>query len=379
MDYITGSFYFILLIYSTLFLFGALGWINTVKIKNSSSLPGTMVSVIIPARNEENNIEVCLSHLILQNYPKPLFEIIIVDDASTDQTREVVNLFINKYNSDNIKLITLKDEPGIVAYKKRAITEGVKQARGKIIVTTDADCKAGDQWLSSIVAFYEQYSPKMISGPVCFYGENSFFEKAQTLEFMTLITAGGGALYYHLPLMCNGANLVYEKEVFWAVNGFEGIDGIASGDDVLLMQKVHKKYPHGIKFLKNKEAVVYSKPQQNLKDFIYQRRRWASKTFKMKDFWTIFIAAVVVCLNSSLILSLILSVFYNKFVPLFLLLFAGKCVIDILFLFLAASFFAKRRYIWLIIPVQLVYAVYIFLIGIIGNTGKYKWKERVLK
>ncbi|MEK6615649.1 MAG: glycosyltransferase, partial [Bacteroidota bacterium] len=219
-------------------IFYFIGWKKTTesRIQNPESRIQnlTIVSIIIPARNEEENILKILDCLYKQTYPIDKFEIIVVDDHSSDRTAEFVYLL----DIPTLKLVQLS-EPR--AGKKQAITEGIKSAIGNLIITTDADCEMGENWLSSIVSFYEEHTPKMIVAPVLLKGEKTIHEIFQSQEMTVLTASASASLYYNLPIGCNGANLVYEKEAFHSVNGFEGVDTTATGDDIFLMLKVHKK------------------------------------------------------------------------------------------------------------------------------------------
>ncbi len=174
----------------------------------------TFVSVIIPARNEEKNIHDCLQSVTTQTYPKHLFEIIVVDDFSTDGTARIVTSFGDK----NVSLLSLENftENGIInSYKKKAIEIAVSKARGDLIITTDADCVVPVTWLQTIVSFYETYDPVFIAAPVAFYSETNFLKIFQSLDFMTLQGITGAAVYKKFHCMCNGANLAYRKDVFF--------------------------------------------------------------------------------------------------------------------------------------------------------------------
>lgn len=354
----------------------AFGWFNLNKVQFVNLLNKTYVTVIVAARNEQEHIGTCIEHLLLQDYHS--FEIIVVDDDSADSTAEIIELFQARNLKIKITLIRLLTEPGIMAPKKRAITEAIKQGQGSLIVTTDADCIMGKEWLTAIVSFYESSKAVMIAGPVAFHKEQSIFEKLQSLEFSGLMAVSGGSIYYQLPLMCNGANLAYEKQAFIDVGGFQGVDNIASGDDVLLMRKIAKKFPLGLRFLKLKQATVYTLAQTSVKDFFQQRRRWASKSFKMINFANLVVASIVFSFNFSLIVGLFLSCLNSVLMPFFFVLVVIKCIIDFLLLFLATSFFGKKSILWLMLPVQLLYVLYIVFTGFYSLRGKYQWKGRRL-
>ena len=379
-DILYWLFLIIASVYALMIFTCTISWltVNQIKFSNTKKF-NTRVSVIIAARNEENAIGDCINDLINQNYPKELFELIIVDDASNDATLQLVENIIKCNSGVNIKLIKLADDPTITSPKKRALSEAIKIAGGTLIITTDADCRMGCKWLSAMVSFYEQNSSKMIIGPVNFYGEQNIFQKMQSLEFTNLIGITGATAFLNQPVMCNGANLAYEKEAFMLKKGFENIDTKASGDDIFLMLKFKKMFnSNSIHFIKSKEALVYTSPKTTVSEFLNQRKRWASKSSSYRDFGVIILAACVSLFSISIIFSLGLSFFSNKFTELFFIMTGIKYFTDFTFLLAISFFFEKKKLLWLVILQQVLYPIYVVTIGIAIQFSGYKWKDRKL-
>jgi cellulose synthase/poly-beta-1,6-N-acetylglucosamine synthase-like glycosyltransferase len=277
--------------------------------------PSTKITVIIPARNEEQNISRCLQAVIDQSYPASLFEIIVVDDHSTDNTANVVRSFTNQ----NIHLVFLKDfvTDTINAYKKKAIEVAIAKSTGDLIVTTDTDCFMDKEWLQTLASFYEKYRPACIAAPVSITCNNRFVEIFQALDFMTLQGITGAAVYKKMHSMCNGANFAYEKNAWFDVGGFKGIDSIASGDDMLLMHKIYKLYPDRVLFLKSREAIVHTQPMHTWKGFFNQRIRWASKADQYDDKRILPVLILVYFFNLLLLLLPVIAAFNNSAFPFF--------------------------------------------------------------
>ena len=244
------------ILYSVLIIYYWQAWKAIPEYKIYDSPVTTKISVIIPARNEEDNISNLLDALKNQSYPSNLFEVIVIDDHSTDQTAEIVQQF------PSVKLIKLKDE-NINSYKKKAIETGIEAATGDLIVTTDADCIPGINWLLTIASFKEEKQSVFIAAPVVIHCNTSVVQLFQAMDFMVLQGITTAAVYKKKMSMCNGANLAYERSVFYNVNGFTGIDHIASGDDMLLMYKIWKQYPDKVHYLKSKEAIVSTQPEKS--------------------------------------------------------------------------------------------------------------------
>ena len=354
--------------------------------------PSTHISIIIPARNEAQNIKACLDSITNQLYPKQLFEVLVVDDHSTDATAAQVT----GYGAQNVKLLSLKDfitDTGLNAYKKKAIEIAIAQATGELIVTTDADCIVTSNWLQTIAGFYEKNNAQFIVMPVCFTGNNNFLEIFQSLDFMTLQGITGAAVHKKMLSMCNGANLAYTKKAFTEVGGFDGIDTIASGDDMLLIHKIFKQYPDGIKYLRSKEVIVHTQPMQTLKDFINQRIRWASKADQYDDKRIFGVLLLVYLFNLSMAALPVIAVFYNpafnvrlypfhfifSLVEYWALLLVMKTIIELVFLFPVACFFNQQKLLWLFPLMQPFHIVYTIIAGWLGKFGSYHWKGRNVK
>lgn len=335
----------------------------------------TKVSVLIAARNEADNISKTIEAVIAQNYPKELFELIVVDDHSTDDT----SLIIASYADRGVRLIQLNEREKLNSYKKKAISKAIAVAKGELMVATDADCYMGNNWLRSIVTLYEQKGYKLISSPVLYYQEKNYFERLQALEFLYLIGLGAASIGVNKPSTCNGANLAYRRDVFYELGGFQGIDDLASGDDELFLHKVAEKYPASIGFCKASEAVVFTEAKENLRAFIRQRKRWASKSTRYKNKAIVALGVSIWLFNVMILLNAILSLFFHKFVYILLFSLFAKIGIELLFLFPLAGFVNRKKLLLNLPLLSILHVFYIIYIGIAGNTGKYYWKGRMVK
>lgn len=363
------------ILYVIIVILFIIGWRKLIYFKPKPVLSGTKISVLIAARNEAGCIKKTIEDLIAQDYDKKLTEIIFIDDHSTDDTAAIVAA----YAGHGIKLIRLNEDQALNSYKKKAIQTAIGQAEGDLIVTTDADCRMGPKWLSTIVRFYEEHDYKMISSPVAYFEEKNFFERIQTLEFLYLIGLGASTIGNKNPSTCNGANLCYERKAFYEVGGFKGIDDLASGDDELLLHKMAAQYNNHIGFLKNTDAIVYTQAKPNLKEFIQQRKRWASKTTRYKNKMVIVLGLCVWLFNLSILVNAVIGLFHIGFLGLALSQLVAKIIIEFLFLFDVTKFVKRKELLFLLPVLNLMHIVYFIYIGIAGNTGKYNWKGRMVK
>lgn len=336
----------------------------------------TPITVLIPARNEEVNIGNCLQSLAAQRYPRPLFEVIVIDDHSTDATVAIVKGF----GGLEVRYLSLAGAPAaetVRAHKKFAIETGIGLATGELIVATDADCRFGPDWLLTLAACYEEKSAKFIAAPVRIEGAGqSLLTIFQTLDFITLQGITGAAVYKRVHSMCNGANLAYEKKAFFDAGGFAGIDHIPSGDDMLLMHKIALRDPERVFFLKSRQAIVSTRPETSWKGFFHQRIRWASKADRYDDkriFWVLLLVYLV----NLLFLALAIAAFWDLWWGfLLLVLLVAKTMVEYPFVSEVAAFFGQRKFMVYFPLLQPLHILYTLVAGWLGKFGSYRWKDR---
>ena len=390
--------------YTAIIIYYAIAWLSLPNWQLATTQPipkgladspiTAQLSIIIPARNEEDNIGACIQSILNQSYSKNLYEIIVVNDHSTDATASIVKTF----NEPNIKCVDLINFIGneTNSFKKKGIEVGIAQANGELIITTDADCVAPPNWLQTIAAFYEEKKPDLIVMPVSIFPSPSgvglgvrFIEIFQALDFMTLQGITGSAVHKKIHSMCNGANLAYTKKAFNTVNGFAGINNIASGDDMMLMHKIYSENKKGIVYLKSAAVIVQTKPVKTITEFINQRIRWASKADKYEDKRMLPVLIVVYFFNVLLLILPIIAILSNfKFlifnfqfstVQFWFWLLLFKVVIEIIFLIPIAKFFNKLPLLFLFPLMQPFHIIYTVIAGWLGKFGRYSWKGRQVK
>ncbi len=370
--------------YLVLILYLIRGWWQLPYYHNSQTNTSDHVySIIIPARNEADNILKCLKDLDNQNFNAARFEVIVVDDHSEDTTAALVQDFMSKLTPQqpSIQLLTAKqvEDPSFQAYKKKAIETGIEHANGNWILTTDADCRRDVNWLRTLDAFIAHKKPCFVSGPVAFEENNTFLQKLQSLEFMGLIGIGAASMHNKQPNMCNGANLGYLKHVFYEVGGYTGVDHIASGDDELLMHKIAAQYPAQVQFIKNRNATVYTDPQPSTQALLQQRKRWVSKSRNYTRFSVSLVVYFVYLFHLTLFLTGIGWLmgwldWFHFVIPL-----SAKVIPEFLFLLPVSRFFQKTRLLNYYPVAAIIYIIYVLWIGIYANMGTYYWKGRQVK
>lgn len=349
---------------------------KNLKLTANEKLPYEFISIIIPFRNEEANILANLKSIEAQFYPTEKFEVIYVDDSSEDNSLEVLKKNIKK---NNIRVLSVPDDFSKNAHKKRAVRYGIENAKGMIIVTTDADCVHDEQWLKSLMQSFDPVTG-FVSGPVEFETDDGLFSEFQKLEFAGLVLCGAGLIGSGHPTICNAANIAYRKKVFNEVGGFKDQMNLSSGDDELLMQKISKDSDFKVKFCIDKKSIVRTFPNKTLGDFYQQRKRWASKGLFYSDkslvLKLIFIYTFYVGLVAQLILGL-------TFHPIFLLSLLSSLILKVIFEFLIFSkgkelLFNDLQLKYLFIA-EIFQIPYIIFTGLVGAFGNYLWKSRKVK
>ncbi len=341
--------------------------------------PTIFLSILLPARNEADRIEACLDSLLAQDYPSHLFEIIIIDDHSTDETVDrVQNLSGGEHR---VRLLQLKDFSNKRG-KKQALSIGVEHASGDHIITTDADCLVPPAWLRQIGSLLESRPLVFVAGPVQFSNNKTLFEAFQALDFLGMMLITGAGFQHGGWLMANGANMAYAKRAFQKVKGYTGNDHIASGDDLFLLHKIAAQFPSEIAFLKNRKVVVETPALLSFRAFIQQRLRWGTKNAAYSGWSITAQLALVFLLCCYLVLSPLLILL---FMPSHAWLIWGlswllKVFGDWLLLSEACRFFERRGLLRYFLPAQVLHVWYITFLGIAANLVKsYRWKDRQLQ
>lgn len=339
----------------------------------------TTFSIVIPFRNEAKNLPDLLASISQLNYPKHLFDVILVDDDSEDDSVAVITKLIsttsfNKFNIQIIKNVRYSNSP-----KKDAITSAIKISKFNWIVTTDADCILPKYWLDTFDECIQTQDPNCIVAPVTYHGKPSFLNRFQTLDFLSLQGTTIGGFGIKKPLMCNGANFAYRKLDFVSLNGFEGNDIIASGDDVFLLEKFLKQDADKVQYLKSSQAVVTTNPTKNLRHLLHQRLRWASKASHYSN-WLTKVIGIVVLLGNLVCLGLIPAVYFNYIpIKIALALVVIKFSIDFLLLFKTTRFFKQEQLLVSYLSSSFIYPFFNVSIAFLAFFIAYEWKGRRFK
>jgi len=236
---------------------------------NEEELP--TVSILVAARNEENNILSCLESLDNLEYPENKLEIIIVDDASTDSTLNIISDFI--YGKQKFRVIYLQaNEDAKLKGKVRAMAEGIKPTKGDIILTTDADCVVNPLWAKTIASYYLEdvgvvngFTSQKVDGA---------FSGMQAIDFIYLLFVASGTINLGKAVSCIGNNMSFRRKAYEEVGGFENLP-FSVTEDFRLLNSIQKLKKYRLIYPLDKNALVVSKPVLTLKELLSQKKRWA--------------------------------------------------------------------------------------------------------
>ncbi len=366
-------FSIVLMAYCLMILWFYRGWKKMPETEEKHEAPYEMISVLIAFRNEYDQLSMLLNSLKNQYYPSDYYEIILVDDHSTDSGAALIDKYQHIFPALNIRYFRSSEHQ---QGKKDALKLALQKAKGTIILQTDADCVLPPGWIASYASAFKEKKKHFFTAGLLFQKEKSLQSLFFRYEFASLIASGAGSLGNNKPLMCNGANLGYRKSLI--ENEKDPYhSAFTSGDDAFLMLHCLKKYgAQSLGFIKNPDAVAQSLAPDSLKRFFSQRMRWTSKAGGYKNAYIIsvalmvFIAAIV---QLALYIMAFLSIKYLVFAGVWMLL---KSLFDIL---LTGSYlrFSGRR---LIIPAffvfEWVYPFYILATVVLTLTKPYQWKNR---
>ena len=356
-------------IYVLLFLFFIIGLLKTHRYKGPKATPS--VSVVVPMRNEEEFAERTLEALDAQDYAGE-WEVICVDDRSTDRTHEILEKFAAEH--PRFRILNLpQDLPVIASPKKRALESAFKIAKNEVLLTMDADCIPRKSWITSMAGrFVEGIS--IVQGPKQNNGTRSMphlYQKLETLGY-TAMEAAGFSL--GRPIVASAACLAYKRELFFEVGGFGDLINLSSGDDDMLIHKMMKIPGTKVCYNLDKDAVIETAPVHTWKQLFNQRARWSSNGTNYES------KAYILMLT--LIYTYYIWMFISPWCTLFLdcpwqwcvFSILPKFMVDFIFLSIASWKLHSKRRMFAFLPVELIQIPMIVFCVPAGISGMFRWK-----
>lgn len=370
-----------ILIISALYFFLIISFIigfyrgKTFELQNSQAK--STFSVVIPFRNEAENLLSLLASLQQLKYPTHLFEILLVNDASEDDSFKIIEKFQKQFT--NLNLSILHNERKTNAPKKDALNTAISVAKHNWIVTTDADCIVPINWLQCFNDFIETKNPVFISAPLKFKEVHSLLFDFQNMNLLSLVGSTIGSFAIQKPFICNGANLCYKKAAFKQINGFEGNSNIASGDDVFLLEKMYQQFPKQTLYLKSNTAIVVTHSEKTWSSFFNQQIRWASKATAYKSSFAILVGLIVLSMNITLLLLPIVAMMSLIYWHSFWMILCLKLSIDFVLIQKTSEFLQNKKSLKSYGFVALLQPFLTLTIGLLSIFKSYKWKGRNFK
>ena len=342
-----------------------------VKKNNNAS---KSISLIIAIRNESENLPKLLKSIKQLDYPHHLFEVIFIDDHSEDNSNDIIEEFNKSCPSINIKYRMLE---AAISGKKAALNQAYKQAENDLIVTTDGDTQLPKEWLKKTADIFQNTKTMMALGGIKINKSISFIGNFQALELLSLIASGAGAARLNHPIMSNGANIAFRKNILTIINNEALKPNIPSGDDMFLMLETKKKFgAKSIVFLKDIAHFVNTAPITNWKDLINQRIRWVSKSNHYKDPFLITTSWIVFLQNLLIALLVFISVFFPVIFQILGPIWLLKVILDYIFLYNASQFTSQKYLMKNYFLMALIYPFFISYTAIMGQFSSFKWKGR---
>lgn len=368
--------WFLVLLYVLLILRFYWSW-TQLEVKEINTTKNQKISIVIAIRNEEEQLAALFKSIRNLDYPKSHYEVILVNDHSDDLSLFLIKQFKSSNSELDICITSLSEkETG----KKEALKNAFSKAKYAIIQCTDGDCILPKYWLQHCAMAFENHKTKLISGGIKLIHDRSFFQRIQSLELLSLIASGGAAIGMQKPIMSNGANMAFRKEILEIKNEDVLKSHLASGDDVFLLQEVKKVYgAEAISFIKNQSYWVETKAEQKVSEWINQRLRWVSKSAGYKDQFLIFTSLLVFLSNLLLVLLSLGSFFYSQLTFTLLYLFILKGITDYIFLKQSAADSSQKHLLKWFIPLNFIYPFFISYTAIAGQFKGFTWKDRVYK
>lgn len=366
----------ITILYSFLIIGFIIGFYKIKAVKLNHKLPKTKFSIVIPFRNEAKNLPNLLKSISLLKYSEDLFEVILVNDESEDESIKIIKEQLHHLQLTTFNIRVINNERVTKSPKKDAITTAIKQSSFDWIITTDADCTLPEFWLNSFDELIQTKDTKCIVAPVKYKFKKGFLNQFQILSILSLQGTTIGSFGLKKPFMCNGANFAYTKAIFQELNGFKGNDFIASGDDVFFLEKAIKHCPKQVKYLKNKQAIVETNPAKSWSSLISQNLRWAAKSSSYKSFYSKFIGIIVFLMNLFLICCLFLFFFKTIHLKVIITIIFLKFTLDFILISISSHFFNQKRVLKSFLPNAILYPFFTAYIALLSTLKTYDWKGR---
>lgn len=359
--------FLVLSLYLIVVLFFIVGVIRLPNTKIDKKLAKKKFSILIPFRNEEESLTPLLNSIRNLDYNIDDFEVLMIDDESCDNSVSI----INKWKKDIPNIQLFKNKRRSNSPKKDAIQVGIKNSNFDFIISTDADCILPENWLHTYNTSIQKNNSLFIAGPIALKTNKTFLEQYQKHDNISLIGSTMGSFGIKKPIMCNAANMGFDKETYLNIKPKN--DDITSGDDIFTLEKFVKTHPKKVHFLNTSEALIITKPETSWQNVINQRIRWAAKSTHYTNLYTKLIGLIVLTTQLSIVFGLIL-------IPIKTLIFwVFKICVDFVLIKYTSHKTKQEVNINQYVTTAIYYPFLNTYIGVRSLFGGYIWKGRNFK
>jgi poly-beta-1,6-N-acetyl-D-glucosamine synthase len=330
------------------------------------------VSVIVAARNEAAVLPRLLESLLGQNYPD--YELIIVNDRSTDET----DVLLRRYQARDprLKLLTIAELPEDRTPKIHALTEGIAQARGELLLLTDADCRVPPTWISGMAACFTPDVGAVLGYVELYAANGTLLEELQALDYFSMMATMAGATNLGRPLGAAGANLGYRRAAYEQAGGFAALPPGAIADDMALLQQVLDRTGWRAVFCDDPGAFVSTAAEPTLRKTLNQRLRWMSGGGEvLRQNPALLATGTIIGALNGLLLSFPLLLSQRRLRVALLQMVVGRTIGDLLHLGVAATLFQRRDLLRLLPLWMLLQMPYTLLLPLYSTLSTWSWKE----
>ncbi len=360
-------------VYAILMFYFYMGWRKSIfsHVKTAYS---DKVSVIMAVRNEAENLPGLLRALSCQNIEKSDYEIIVIDDNSSDHTPDII--LEHQKNYPDLQLIYHRQNPSQQG-KKVALQTALSIAKHPIIMQIDGDCVPSKDWIAVGRSYFAEAKVQMVLGAVNISPYDKFRERFQALELLSLIGSGVGAMAQGKPLMSNGSNLAFRRSVLSNLpKGFYQTRQ-ASGDDMFLMMNIAKTFgKDAIVYVKDSLHTVLTPPEKSWKALWQQRLRWVSKSGSYRDGFVLFVSFVVFFQNLLLLALVPFGFIWSVYGIWWLSIVLLKALVDFVLLRDVCRFYKQSALLKYYPLIFLMYPFFIVGTAIFGQFLQFDWKGR---
>lgn len=338
------------------------------EIPQQSLADAPFVSVVVAAHNEAATISACIESICQQYYPPERYEVIVVDDASTDSTAGEVRRLLERYKQ--VRLVQLENPVG----KPAALTKGIENAKSDLLVLTDADCTVNSHWLDAMVPVLVN-GAVLVAGPVIEDQSPRLWRRLSALEYLSLTATAAGLFGIGRPIIASGANLGVRKAAFLAAGGFGTSSPV---DDETLLQRMVVRNVGRVSFVLDPAAIVRTKGPRSLREFFQQRTRWATKRGRYEDRSLLALLTLLYLPFFLLMVVGILAILYAVLLVPLLIVWFVKCVVDAMVIARAAKILGVSFSWFDFLVAELLHVPYIVATAPVGQFTSVRWKGRRL-